>query len=271
MRIHPLFHCAEPLTHPVHTVHYTQCRKQLLTILFIFVVLFVLHQWSTTLNNVFDFSFYSPQGFSSTASEDFTSLDNLSFPTSLWGQCHFPVTDRKQTGTGSKWVTQSHAAFCHLGGDGNSASSKRSLPLSHYSFLQLEQRTNQNEAQQTPPEVSVPWLKVRGIFWAATWASLQSSHSLTLKCGGTVLCAFCSWMYKLTEPTEVWTPIAVGALQAAVWGWAGLQRGHRTHQLADFTFEVLNTVQFPLAAALSCNPVLAAPADIVDELELLWG
>lgn len=43
MRIHLLFHCAEPLTHPVHTVRYTQCRKQLLTILFIFVVLFVLH------------------------------------------------------------------------------------------------------------------------------------------------------------------------------------------------------------------------------------
>lgn len=75
-------------------------------------------------------------------------------------------------------------------------------------------------------------------------------------------------MYQLTEPTEVWTGIAVGALQAAV-GRAGLRREHRTHQLADFTFKVLNTVQFPLAAALSCNPVLAAPADIVDELELL--
>lgn len=100
MRIHLLFHCAEPLTHPVHTVRYTQCRKQLLTILFIFVVLFVLHQWSTTLNNVLNFLF-SPQGFSSTASEGFTSLDDLSLPTILRGQCHLPVTDGKQTGTRS--------------------------------------------------------------------------------------------------------------------------------------------------------------------------
>lgn len=80
----------------------------------------------------FLFLFFSPQGFSSTASEGFASLDDLSLPTSLWGQCHLPVTDGKQTGTGSKWVTQSHAAFCHLWDDGNSASSNRSLPLSHY-------------------------------------------------------------------------------------------------------------------------------------------
>lgn len=58
MRIYPLFHCAEPVSHPVHTVHYTQCRKQLLTVLFIIVVLFVLHQWSTTLNNVLIFLFF---------------------------------------------------------------------------------------------------------------------------------------------------------------------------------------------------------------------
>lgn len=78
------------------------------------------------------FFFFFPEGFSSMASEGFASLDDLSLPTSLWGQCHLPVTDRKQTGTGSKWVTQSHVVFCHLWGDGNSASSNRSLRLSHY-------------------------------------------------------------------------------------------------------------------------------------------
>lgn len=130
-----LFHPAEPLTHPARTVNYAWCRKQLLTVLFIFDVLFVLHQWSTTLNNVLiliSFFFFFPEGFSSMASEGFASLDDLSLPTSLWGQCHLPVTDGKQTGTGSKWVTQSHVVFCHLWGDGNSASSNRSLRLSHY-------------------------------------------------------------------------------------------------------------------------------------------
>lgn len=154
MRIHPLFHCAEPLTHPLHTVNYIQCRKQLLTILFIFVVLFVLHQWSTTLNNVLIFLF-SPQGFSSTASEGFTSLDDLSLPTSLWGQCHLPVTDGKQTGTSSKWVTQSHAAFCHLWGDGKSASSKRSLPLSHYVCYSLSKE--QSKMKHSKPHLRCPY------------------------------------------------------------------------------------------------------------------
>lgn len=98
-----LFHPAEPLTHPTRAVDYARWRKQLLTVLFIFDVLFVLHQWSITLNNVLIFvSFFFPQGFSSTASEGFASLDDLSLPTSLWGQCHLPVTDGKQTGTGSK-------------------------------------------------------------------------------------------------------------------------------------------------------------------------
>lgn len=80
----------------------------------------------------FFFFFFSPWGFSSTASEGFTSLDDLSLPTSLWGQRHLHATDSKQTGTGREWVTQSHSVFCHLWGDGNSASSNRSLLLSHY-------------------------------------------------------------------------------------------------------------------------------------------
>lgn len=60
----PLFHPAEPLTQPTRTVDYAWCRKQLLTILFIFDVLFVLHQWSTTLNNVLilvSFFFFPPR------------------------------------------------------------------------------------------------------------------------------------------------------------------------------------------------------------------
>lgn len=80
----------------------------------------------------FLFLFPAPQGFSSTASEGFVSLDDLSLPTSLWGRCHLPAADGKQTGTGSKWVTQSHVAFCHLWADSNSASSNRPLPLSHH-------------------------------------------------------------------------------------------------------------------------------------------
>lgn len=177
-----------------------------------------------------------------------------------------PPCYRQEADRHRQWVTQSHAAFCHLWGDGNSASSKRSLPLSHYVSYSLSRK--QSKMKHNKPRLKCPYHRN---FLSSHLASLQSPHSLTLKCGSTVLCVFCSWMYKLTEPTEVWTPVAVGALQATVWGWAGLRRGHRTHQLADFTFQVLNAVQFPLAAALSCNPVLAAPADIVDELELFWG
>lgn len=50
---------------PCSTVNYAWCRKQLLTVLFIFDVLFVLHQWSTTLNNVLiliSFFFFFPRG-----------------------------------------------------------------------------------------------------------------------------------------------------------------------------------------------------------------
>lgn len=43
-------------------------------------------------------------------------------------------------------------------------------------------------------------------------------------------------------------------------------KGRPTHQLADLTFQVLNTVQLPLAAALGGDAVLAAPADVVNKL-----
>lgn len=42
--------------------------------------------------------------------------------------CYRREADRHK----EQWVTQSHAAFCHLWGDGNSASSNRPLLLSHY-------------------------------------------------------------------------------------------------------------------------------------------
>lgn len=46
--------------------------------------------------------------------------------------------------------------------------------LFHTMFPTAWAENKTNEAQQTPPKVSVPWLKVRGIFWAATWP--RSSH-----------------------------------------------------------------------------------------------
>lgn len=42
-----------------------------------------------------------------------------------------------------------------------------------------------------------------------------------------------------------------------------------SHQLADLPLQVLDAVQFPLAAALSSDAVLAAAPDVVDELQLL--
>ena len=42
-----------------------------------------------------------------------------------------------------------------------------------------------------------------------------------------------------------------------------------SYQFAYLTLQVLDTVELPLAAALSGDAVLASSADVVDELQLL--
>lgn len=43
----------------------------------------------------------------------------------------------------------------------------------------------------------------------------------------------------------------------------------KTYQFTDLVFQVLDTVQLPLAASLGSDAVFAAAADVVDELQLL--
>lgn len=77
------------------------------------------------------FLFFSPRGFSNMASEGFTSFDDLSLPTSLWGQCHLPL----QTGSRQAQASVSNPKSCGFlpfVSDGNSASPNRSPPLSHH-------------------------------------------------------------------------------------------------------------------------------------------
>lgn len=44
-----------------------------------------------------------------------------------------------------------------------------------------------------------------------------------------------------------------------------------SYQFANFTLQVENAVKLSLATALRCDAVLAAPAHVVDELQLLGG
>lgn len=43
---------------------------------------------------------------------------------------------------------------------------------------------------------------------------------------------------------------------------------HGFYQLVDFTLQVVDAVEFPLAATLSCEPVFAASPHVVDKLQL---
>lgn len=53
--------------------------------------------------------------------------------------------------------------------------------------------------------------------------------------------------------------------------WLQKQLGSRlspTHQFSDLTLQVQDTVQLPLAAALGCDAILAAPPDVMNKLQL---
>lgn len=60
---------------------------------------------------IFVSSFFFPPGLQQHGIWRLQSLDDVSLPASLWGQCHLHCADGKQTLTGSKWLTRRAAAF----------------------------------------------------------------------------------------------------------------------------------------------------------------